>query len=109
MRNLEALYALLNSIHDFQDKVTYRAWEEGEAPELPFICYLFSDTDNVKADDGVYVQRQNVAIELYSKNKDIAHEEAIENALNENAIPWDKYEDYIETEKVYKITYDITI
>ena len=33
--------------------VAYRAFPVGNAPPLPFICYLFSSTNNFNADDVV--------------------------------------------------------
>ena len=34
--------------------VAYRAFPVGNAPPLPFVCYLFSSTNNFNADDAVY-------------------------------------------------------
>ena len=34
--------------------VAYRAFPVGNAPPLPFICYLFASTNNFNADDVVY-------------------------------------------------------
>ena len=37
---LAELYTMLNSIEAFTNKVTYRMWQAGEVPALPYICYL---------------------------------------------------------------------
>lgn len=106
---LEGLYKILNSITGFTDKVTYRAFPVGEAPALPFICYLVTNSDNFFADDVVTHQILDVDVELYTKNKDLASESAIESALNDNKIPWNKTEDYIDSEQCYMITYSIRL
>lgn len=106
---LADIKTMLESIEAFQHKVAYRAFPEGNAPALPFICYIATSTDNFSADNHVYLERQEVDIELYSKYKDIASESLIENKLNENLIFWNKYDEYIEDENVYEVVYTITI
>lgn len=106
---LAELYNLLSSITGFTSKVTYRAWPEGEAPELPFICYLERGTDNFKADSKVYHKINDVDIELYTNSKEPGTELLVENALDSADISWDKHETYIDDEHCYQITYSITI
>lgn len=106
---LAQLYTMLNGITGFRNKVAYRAFPIGKAPELPFICYLCTQTDNFVADNKVHAVLQSVDIELYSKSKDIASESKIETALNNNGIVWDKYEEYLSDEDVNEIIYTITI
>lgn len=107
--SLEDLFQLLNSINGFEDKVTYRAFPEGSAPNLPFICYLVTTTDNFKADGKVYKTKTNIDIELYTQKKDTVSEGKIETMLDNNSIPWDKSEDYLKDEHCLMITYEITI
>jgi hypothetical protein len=57
----------------------------------------------------VYEVIQGVEIELYSEMKDLEAESALEAALNENDIPWQKYEEYIDSEEMYQITYDVEL
>ena len=106
---LEGLYTVLNSIEAFENKVTYRAFPVGEAPELPFICYMATETDNLMADCKVYQVVQSVDIELYTKNKDLTSEHALEDALNTANIPWEKSEVYIEEQQCYEIIYEVTL
>lgn len=106
---LADLYGLLNDENAFKDKVTYRAWPEGEAPSLPFVCYYVESSDNILADNKVYQTRQDVVIELYTVNKDPDSEELLESVLDANDIPWEKFEEYIDTENCYQISYEITI
>lgn len=106
---LEELYNLLNRIEGFANKVAYRAFPEGGAPKLPFICYLVRRSDNFNADDRVYLKNEVVDVELYSKEKDLESELAVESAFNEACIGWSKTETYIESEKVNEVIYSITI
>ena len=106
---LQDLNTALNSIPGFDKKVAYRAFPVGKAPKLPFICYLCTNTNNFVADNFVYKVVQEVDIELYTAKKDEKSEQAIESMLNENSIVWEKYEDYLDSEDCYMISYTITI
>lgn len=106
---LADIYTMLKSIEGFENKVAYRAFKKGSAPKLPYICYMATQTDNFKADNKVYAVIQGVDIELYTQNKDTTSEGLIESALNANNIVWEKYEDYIENESCYMITYEVEV
>jgi len=106
---LAEIKTMLESIDGFEDKVAYRAFPVKQAPALPFICYLDTSTDNFVADNKVYAVIQEIDIELYSKRKDLVSEGLIESKLAENNIVWNKYDEYIEDEKVYEVIYTITI
>lgn len=106
---LAEIQSMLNSIEGFSGKVAYRAFPVGKAPKLPFICYMFTNTNNFNADNKVYHVIQSVDIELYTKTKDITSEGLIETALNSNNIVWEKYEEWIDDEEVYQITYEIEV
>lgn len=106
---LSGLYTVLNSIEAFTNKVTYRAFPVGDAPELPFICYMATDTNNLAADCKIYQVVQDVDIELYTENKDLTSESAVENALNAASVPWEKTEVYIEEQECYMITYEVSL
>ena len=103
------LYTALKGLTGFSNKVAYRQFPEDNAPALPYIVYYVENSDNFGADNKVYLQKNEVTIELYTKNKDVTSEGLIETMLNNNSIFWNKYEDYIESEHMYQISYDITI
>ena len=103
------LYTNLKNITGFSNKVAYRQFPQSAAPELPFIVYYVENSDNFGADNKVYLQKNEVTIELYTKNKDVTSEGLVEKMLNDNDIFWNKYEEYIESEHMYQISYDITI
>ena len=87
--------------------VTYRAWPEGNAPPLPFICYLVAYSNNFAADGEVYYHIDRVQVELYTKLKDPEAEGKVEKALS--SLFWEKTETYISTEKCYQILYEIEV
>ena len=106
---LQTLNAALNSIPGFDKKVAYRAFPVGKAPKLPFICYICTNTNNFDADDYVYQVIQGVDIELYTAKKDEASERVVEAKLAEYNLAWEKYEDFIDSENCYMITYSVSI
>lgn len=102
---LNDLSSALRTIPGYANKVAYRAFPVGKAPKLPFICYLCTNTDNFSADDYTYQVIQGVDIELYTAKKDIYAEFALESKLAELELAWEKYEEYLESENCYMITY----
>ena len=106
---LTEFYSKLKSITGFETKVAYRQFRVGQAPTLPFMVYYVEDSNNFLADNKVYLAKQNVVVELYSENKDVTSEGLIEKMFNDNDIPWRKFEDYIESEHMNMVTYEVTI
>lgn len=106
---LSELYSILNNIVGFKGKVAYRSFPVGSATNLPFICYLETNTDNAFADNKVYKKIRGIDIELYTEIKDTKSEDLLEEALNNASIPWNKYEQYIDSEKCYQITYSVEV
>lgn len=87
--------------------VVYRAWPEGEAPGLPFLCYYCEDDNQLIADAAVFFASTNVRVELYTGTKDFAREALLETAMADYS--WQKTEIYISTEKCYMILYEIEV
>ena len=108
---LAGIKTALEAIDDgaFAGKVAYRAFPAEAAPELPFICLLETETDNFTADSKVYQKRQYVNIELYSAQKDVASENAIEAMFDANSVIWEKSEEYIDTEEMVEVIYEVVI
>jgi hypothetical protein len=107
--NIEKLRNILESIQRFTNKVAYRAFPVGEAPQLPFICYQETGTDNFYADGVVLKYSSIVDIELYSKNRDTVSERLIEEKLEENGIAWTKDIEYLDDEKCYEVIYTVEV
>lgn len=106
---LADVYTMLTGISGFTGKVAYRQFPVGQAPALPFICYLDTSTNNFIADNKVYAVIQEIDVELYFEFKDTTSEGLIEAALNANNIIWEKYEEYLRDEEVYEVIYTFTI
>lgn len=98
------LFAILKTIGL---PITYYQWET--PPALPYLVYLMTDTDNFGADNKVYAGATNYSIELYTNKKDHVTELLVEGLFNSNEIFWDKTEVYIDAEKMFQVTYSITI
>lgn len=104
---LEKLYTLLNT--QFPGKVCYNAFPESEAPAMPFICIVATNTDNFGADNQVYFKRQRVDIELYTKYKDPTTEGALEGVLDGAGLFYNASDTYIEDEKCFERIYEIEV
>lgn len=98
---------LLKSITGFETKVVYYAWPDGEAPDLPFICFYTPYANNFGADDCVHYSATHFFIELYSDDKDTESEGKVEAALKD--IYYTKSETFIPDEKCYQVIYEIEV
>ena len=87
--------------------VTYLAWPEGEAPAMPYICYLSTGSDPTFADGMVYYSYDEVRVELYTAFRDPVTESLVELALT--GYHWKKNTTYIDAELCWMITYDIEV
>lgn len=101
------LSALKSQLKSTGLPVAYRAFPEGDAPNLPFICYLCTDDDPLFADGAVYYDYNNVRVELYTAYKDPKAEGLVEAALAD--YHWKKDETYIDAERCYLIIYEIEV
>lgn len=106
---LADLKSALSSISGFDKKVAYRAFPVGAAPELPFICYLDTSTDNFIADNEVYAVIYGIDVELYTQFKDQKSETLVEACLNDLGIVWQKSDEYIDDQSMYEVIYSFNI
>lgn len=106
---IQELRTILESINGFSNKVCYFAWPENEAPELPYICFYTSGSDNFSADNIVFHNINHFIVELYSRNKDPKTEVLVEAALNAAGIYWEKGWDYIEDERCFITAYQMEV
>lgn len=89
--------------------VAYHHFEEGEAPDPPFIVYLSPGSDNFSADGKVYFKIKELDIELYTDKKMPELEERLENILDAHSLFYEKTETYIESEKMYEVLYETEV
>lgn len=106
---LEGIKTLLEGIDGFSEKVAYYAWPVGEAPELPFLCYVETAADNFAADNIPYFSALEIDVELYTKFKSEETEQLVEAALTDAGIFWTKSAEYLDDEQCWMITYSIGV
>lgn len=87
----------------------YYQFERARAKEPPFICFYYPEIDDVYADDSNYQRIVGLTVELYTRKKDFAAEDAVENILQTHGIPYDKNEEYIEDEQLYEVIYEMEV
>ena len=83
--------------------------ENEPLPKPPFIVYLSAYSSNFMADNQVHKEIDNVQIELYTDKKDIVAETKIATVLNENEIPFQSTEAFIESESLYQKIYEVRL
>lgn len=81
----------------------------GEAQLPPFIVYLVAYSPNFIADNRVYKKIDSVQIELYTYQKDLVAESTLESILDENDIPYESTETFIESEKLFQKIYEVRL
>lgn len=83
----------------------YYQFPEGTAQACPFICFYFTRSNDLAADDSNYQKIRQLAVELYTDNKSFATEETVENVLNANGLVYYREESYLDSERMYMVTY----
>ena len=74
-----------------------------------FVVYLVKDSENAGADNWSYHKTLNLQVELYTLKKDLEIETKMDDLFDSHSIFFDKVETYISTEKLYQITYYISL
>ena len=87
----------------------YYQFPEDTPQAPPFICFFFSQTDDVFADDTNYQRIVQLNIELYTNVKDFDLEASLEEILQNNNLTYYKEENYIDSEKLYQIAYEMEL
>ena len=100
---------LKQALKDTKYPVVYRRWKRGKAPPLPYIVYLFAKAADLMADNENYQPLSDYQVELYSQDKDLTAEAAVEAALRGLGLPFAKSEHSLETEDMQEVLYQIRI
>ena len=77
----------------------YYQFPDNTGQNPPFICFYFSGSEDLYADDLNYQKIEHMFVELYTSNKDFDLEDAVETALNYNGLTWTRSEQYLDDEK----------
>ena len=83
----------------------YYQFPEGTEQPTPFICFYFTDSDDMIADNTNYSKIRQLVIELYTDEPDFALESDIESELSNNELVYVKNAAYIDSEKMWQIAY----
>ena len=75
----------------------------GIAP--PFVCFYFDSSNDFAADNVNYQRIRPLTLELYTENKDFTLEQTVENILNQNGLVYSREETYLDSEKMYMVTF----
>ncbi|KAA6447843.1 hypothetical protein FZC77_17145 [Bacillus swezeyi] len=87
----------------------FKVSEESQAPAPPYILYLETATTSFYADNKAYKRIKSVDIELYTAKKDLEKESLIEKLLNDANLPYQPDETYLESQQVFKRTYEVWV
>lgn len=102
---LDGLYDILKVVYP----TAYWSFPDGEAPDMPYIVYFETSTDNFGADNKVYHVKRGVSVELMTKTKDPTAESTVEAALDGAGIFWNKTETHLDDEDAYEVIYDLEV
>lgn len=87
----------------------YYQFPEGTAQAPPFVVFFYSRTDDLFADDENYQRIVILNIELYTAEKDFEKESTVEAVLKNNHFTYYKEENYIDSEKMWQIAYEMEV
>lgn len=87
----------------------YNHFTDDTDHQLPFICFLYSNSDDFAADNTNYQRIRTLDIELYTENKDFALEETVERVLNTNGFVYSREESWIDSEQMYMVRFSTEI
>lgn len=87
----------------------YYQFPDGTGQAPPFVVFFFTDTDDVFADDSNYQRIATLNIELYTDQKDFERESTLEEILLNNNLTYYKEENYIDSEKMWQIAYEMEV
>lgn len=83
----------------------YYEFPDNTALEPPFVCFLFTDNNDMKADNINYTDQRTLVIELYTAQKDFIFESLIRSVLNSYELPFSQASDYLAGEHLYITTF----
>lgn len=88
---------------------SYWSFPEKKAPPMPYICYFEDQSNNFGADNVVYHHTKVISVELLTRTKDPDAEAAVETALNNAGIYWEKTSTHLDDEDAYECIYTLEV
>ena len=87
----------------------YHHFSEGESPAPPFLVYLTPGSHNFSADGMVYYRADQLDIELYTDKKQPEQEAKLEEIFDEAGLFYNKTEQFIRSEQLYEVLYELEV
>lgn len=106
MMTLQELYKQLKHL---QLPVQYYMFQEGQAPNLPYIIYYNPSEQHENADNATLHISKDVIIEVYSEFKDLSLEDKLKELFDKNKLTYSFQETYLKEERMYMLAYQITL
>ena len=88
---------------------TYYQFADNSAPDLPYLIFYYPSSNNDGADNVVWQKINHLNIELYTDNKEFGIENELEAVLTEHGFFYDKTEQFIESEKMFEVLYEMEV
>ena len=79
----------------------YYEFPDDTSREPPFVCFMFTDNNDLKADNQNYTDTRTLVIELYTRQKDFTYENTIRGILNAKELPFSQSSDFLTDEHLY--------
>lgn len=102
---LDDLYTILNAVYP----TAYWSFPEGNAPAMPYLTFYQTESRNFGADNKVYHHRKQIAVELLTQTKNPTAEAAVEAALDNAEIFWEKTETHLDDEDAFEVIYTLEV
>ena len=88
---------------------SYYQFREDTGQQPPFVCFFFSNDNDMKADDSNYAKIERLILEVYSANKDFALESTVESVLASHSMVWSRSETHLGDEDMYEVIYQMDV
>lgn len=100
-----------NMIESFGIPYVYHEWncDVSELPPLPWVAFRYPDINDFYADNKNYQRITALEIELCTEEKDFELEQRIEGILESNGLTYYKVEDYIDSERMFDVKYELEV
>lgn len=89
--------------------VAYLAFPADHCPAMPFITFQETGSNNFGADGKVFQKVKTMQVDLFTATKQPDAEEALEDALDDAEIFWNKFQTIDDNESCQRYTYEVEI
>lgn len=79
----------------------YYEFPDDTQRDPPFVCFLFTDNNDMLADNENYTDTRTLVIEFYSGQKDFSTESIIRSVLRGAKLPFTQSSDFLADEHLY--------